>query len=106
MFYLGIDIGKFHHAAALLTDKGKVIATVPSFSNTRAGFQVLLTLITSHLPRAEELRIGMEATGPYWIPLAEWLNTHGWPPVVLNPIKTSSLKQLWCAAWIQDRQYR
>jgi len=92
MFYLGIDIGKFNHAAALVTDEGKVIATVPSFSNTRAGFQVLLTLITSHLPPAEELRIGMEATGPYWIPLAEWLNTHGWPPVVMNPIKTSSLR--------------
>ncbi len=92
MFYLGIDIGKFHHAAALVTDEGKVIATVPSFSNTRAGFEVLLTLITSHLPRGEQLRIGMEATGPYWIPLAEWLHTHGWPPVVLNPIKTSSLR--------------
>lgn len=92
MFYLGIDIGKFNHAAALLTDEGKVIATVPSFSNTRAGFQVLLALITSHLPRAEELRVGMEATGPYWIPLAEWLHTHGWRPVVLNPIKTSSLR--------------
>jgi len=92
MFYLGIDIGKFHHAAALLTHEGKVIATVPSFSNTHAGFQVLLTLITSHLPPGEQLRIGMEATGPYWIPLAQWLNTHGWPPVVMNPIKTSSLR--------------
>ncbi len=92
MFYLGIDIGKFNHAAALLTDEGKVIATVPSFSNTRAGFQVLLTLITTHLPRAEQLRVGMEATGPYWIPLAEWLKIHGWPPVVMNPIKTSSLR--------------
>jgi len=34
----------------------------------------------------------MEATGPYWIPLAWWLKTHGWPPVVMNPIKTSSLR--------------
>jgi len=92
MFYLGIDIGKFHHAAALLTDEGKVIATVPSFSNTHAGFEQLLTLITYHLPPKEELRIGMEATGPYWIPLAWWLKTHGWPPVVMNPIKTSSLR--------------
>jgi len=99
MFYLGIDIGKFHHVAALLTHEGKVIATVPSFSNTHAGFEQLLTLITYHLPPTEELRIGMEATGPYWIPLAWWLKTHCWPPVVMNPIKTSSLKQLWCA-WI------
>jgi len=92
MFYLGIDIGKFHHAAALIDQQGKVIATLPSFLNTRSGFQKLLALITSHLPQAEELRIGMEATGPYWIPLAEWLKTNGWTPVILNPIKTASLR--------------
>ncbi len=92
MFYLGIDIGKFHHATALLTHEGKVVATLSSFPNTQDGFQELLTLITCHLPAGEELRIGMEATGPYWIPLAEWLKTKGWPPVVLNPIKTSSLR--------------
>jgi len=92
MFYLGIDIGKFHHAAALMDQRGKVITTLPSFLNTRSGFQKLLALITAHLPPAEELRIGMEATGPYWIPLAEWLKTNGWPPVVMNPIKTASLR--------------
>ena len=92
MFYLGIDIGKFHHAAALMDQRGKVISTLPSFPNTRSGFQNLLALITKHLPPVEGLRIGMEATGPYWIPLAEWLKTHGWTPVILNPIKTASLR--------------
>jgi len=92
MFYLGIDIGKFHHAAALMDQRGKVVSTLPSFPNTRSGFQNLLALITKHLPSVEGLRIGMEATGPYWIPLAEWLKTHGWTPVILNPIKTASLR--------------
>ena len=92
MFYLGIDIGKFNHAAALMDQRGKVISTLPSFPNTRGGFQNLLALITKHLPPVEGLRIGMEATGPYWIPLAEWLKTHGWTPVILNPIKTASLR--------------
>lgn len=92
MFYLGIDIGKFHHTAALMDQAGKVIATLPSFPNTHTGFQKLLALISSRVLPAEELRIGMEATGPYWIPLAEWLKTHGWTPVILNPIKTASLR--------------
>jgi len=92
MFYLGIDIGKFNHAAALMNQQGKVVATLPSFPNTRNGFQNLLALITAHLPPTEELRVGMEATGPYWIPLAEWLKAHGWIPVILNPIKTASLR--------------
>ncbi|HDL86106.1 MAG TPA: IS110 family transposase, partial [Candidatus Acetothermia bacterium] len=92
MFYLGIDIGKFNHAAALMNQQGKVISTLPSFPNTLPGFQKLLALISSHLPPAEELRVGMEATGPYWIPLAEWLKTNGWIPVILNPIKTASLR--------------
>jgi len=77
MFYLGIDIGKFHHAAALMDQRGKAIATLSSFPNTIPGFQKLLALITDHLPSTEELRIGMEATGPYWIPLAQWLKTQG-----------------------------
>ena len=92
MFYLGIDIGKFNHAAALMDQRGKVIATLPSFPNTHSGFHKLLTLITDHLPQTDELRVGMEATGPYWIPLAQWLKTNGWIPVILNPIKTASLR--------------
>jgi len=92
MFYLGIDIGKFNHAAALMDQRGKVIATLSSFPNTLSGFQNLLAVITAHLPPTEELRIGMEATGPYWIPLTEWLKKQGWIPVILNPIKTASLR--------------
>ncbi len=51
MFYLGIDIGKFNHAAALMDQRGKVIATLSSFPNTHSGFQKLLALISSHLPQ-------------------------------------------------------
>jgi transposase len=92
MFYLGIDIGKFHHAAALVNEQGKPIASLSSFANTHSGFQTLLHLISSHLPPTDQLRVGMEATGPYWKPLAQWLNTKGWSPVILNPIKTASLR--------------
>ncbi len=92
MFYLGIDIGKFHHAAALINQQGKLIAALPSFPNTRRGFKQLLQLIRADLPQQQELRVGMEATGPYWISLAQWLNTQGWTPVILNPIKTASLR--------------
>jgi len=92
MFYLGIDIGKFNHAAALMDQQGKVIASLSSFPNTRRGFTQLRQLIKSNLPQQEQLRIGMEATGPYWTPLSAWLKTHGWTPVILNPIKTASLR--------------
>lgn len=37
MFYLGIDVGKFHHSAALVDHEGKVTATLPSFSNTETA---------------------------------------------------------------------
>ena len=53
MFYLGIDIGKFNHAAALMNQRGKVIATLSSFPNTYSGFQTLLALISSALCRLE-----------------------------------------------------
>lgn len=92
MFYLGIDVGKSHHAAAIINSNGNTIATLPSFTNTAAGFRQLRQFVFSHVSSKEELSVGMEATGPYWIALSRWLNSQGWPVTVLNPLKTASLR--------------
>lgn len=92
MFYLGIDIGKLHHAAALIDPQGKTVAVLSRFAATANGFGQLLAFINQHLPDPADLRVGMEATGPYWVSLAQWLTTRGFQPVVLNPLKVSSLR--------------
>jgi len=92
MFYLGIDVGKRHHTAALIDAHGTVVAELPNFPAHHAGFLTLRSFVHQHLPHGEELRIGIEATGPYWKPLACWLTQQGWSCVVDNPIKTSSFR--------------
>lgn len=93
MFTLGIDIGKSYHAAALIDPAGKTVALLSSFPAHAAGFQKLLTFLRQYLPDAPaDLRVGMEATGPYWTPLSHWLTNRGFEVVVLNPLKTASLR--------------
>lgn len=92
MFYLGIDVGKHHHAAALIDAHGSTVAQLPQFPSTAQGFRKLLEFIRAHLPHDAQLRIGLEATGPYWKPLAHWIRSQGWDCVVDNPIKTSSFR--------------
>jgi transposase len=92
MFYLGIDVGRYHHAAALADPRGATVALLPQFPATAEGFLTLRSFVQRHLPPGEQLRVGIEATGPYWQPLARWLSLQGWPCVVDNPIKASSLR--------------
>lgn len=92
MLYLGIDVGKSQHSAALIDAVGKTVATLPSLENAAAGFQELLSFISGHVPTGENLQIGVEATGPYWIPLARWLKERGFEVVILNPLKVASLR--------------
>jgi len=92
MFYLGVDIGKLHHAAGLIDPQGKTIAVLSSFAATAHGFSQLAAFLQRHAPDTADLHIGMEATGPYWISLAQWLTARGFQPVVFNPLKVSSLR--------------
>lgn len=92
MFYLGIDIGKLHHAAALIDPRGKTVAVLSCFAATAHGFGRLTAFVKQHVPDHADLRVGLEATGPYWISLAQWLTARGFQPVVFNPLKVSSLR--------------
>jgi transposase len=68
------------------------VAILPSVANTTAGFRKLASFISHHLPAGERLRIGIEATGPYWRPLCHWLRDQHREVVVLNPLKVSALR--------------
>ncbi len=92
MFYLGIDIGKLHHSAALIDSDGKKVAELPSFPAQITGFQQLLSFVNNELPAEAELLVGIEATGPYWNSLAHWLTVRDFSVVILNPLKVSALR--------------
>lgn len=70
MFYLGIDIGKNTHVASLVDDKKKVIFKAFSFSNSIDGAESLILKLETF---KNELEVGMEATGHYWLSLYSYL---------------------------------
>lgn len=90
MFYLGIDIGKNTHVASLIDDKKKVVFKAFSFSNSVDGAESLLFKLE---PYKNELEIGMEATGNYWLSLYSYLAKKNFTVRVINPIQTDGWRQ-------------
>ena len=95
MLYLGFDIGKRHHDAALLDTDGIVVRQL-RFPATRAGLTQLATWLEGVAPAA--VQIGLEATGIYWLTLHAWLQQWGTaaggaPRIrVLNPLQTRAFR--------------
>ncbi|SFE22919.1 IS110 family transposase [Peptostreptococcus sp. D1] len=90
MFYLGIDIGKNTHVASLLDSKKKVVFKAFSFSNSIDGAESLICKLE---PFKNELEIGMEATGHYWLSLYSYLAQKNFTVRVINPIQTDGWRQ-------------
>lgn len=90
MFYLGIDIGKNTHVASLVDDKKKVIFKAFSFSNSIDGAESLILKLEDF---KNELEVGMEATGHYWLSLYSYLVKKNFTVRVINPIQTDGWRQ-------------
>lgn len=90
MFYLGIDIGKNTHVASLVDDKKNVIFKAFSFSNSINGAESLVLKLEAF---KNELEVGMEATGHYWLSLYSYLAQKNFTVRVINPIQTDGWRQ-------------
>ena len=82
MLYVGIDIGKLSHVAALLSpellEKYKKYDACPTqkVEQSRTGFVALLALLHTYAP-SEECHVLMEHTGHYGFPLEQFLQENG-----------------------------
>ena len=94
MFYLGIDVGKAHHVASMLSDgERKPLFKGFSFANTTEGAESLVARISEFSHEPDELSIGMEATGHYWLALYSFLFDKGYTIHVINPIQTDGWRK-------------
>lgn len=89
MITVGIDIGKKKHAVGAVSAIGEVVMPPRFFDQTAEGFAALFAQL-SKLGKPEDLRIGMEATGRYWIPLRHALAAKGYRVESVNPLITSA----------------
>lgn len=91
MIYVGIDIAKQTHYAAIVNSDGEVLAEPFSFTNDHSGFQKLLKHLDSL--SVKDTFVGMESTAHYAENLTSFLFTRGFQVCIINPIQTSSLRK-------------
>ncbi|VWL84796.1 IS110 family RNA-guided transposase [Oceanivirga miroungae] len=91
MFYLGIDIAKNTHVASLLDDNGNTIFKAHSFSNSIKGTDSLIEKLEKY--SINDILVGMEATGHYWLSVYSYLIEKGFNIIVINPIQTDGWRR-------------
>ena len=94
MWTLGIDIAKRKHVATLLDDKGKRAFSNFSFASTMEGVNLLIAKIKQIGFSTENLLIGMEATGHYWMTLFQYLVHADYQVRLINPLMTAARRNV------------
>ena len=95
MYFVGIDIAKKTHQAAIIYSDGKLIGKPFKVSNTVDGFNLFLEKLTAVNTDLSQFEIGMEATGHYWLNLYTWLSDKSFRLHVINPLQSDALRNLY-----------
>ena len=85
MFFIGIDVAKRSHQAAVTDISGNVIVKPFNFKNSSDGFTKFLSIVESNAIEKNDCTIGLESTGHYWYPLYFFLIENGFDVKVFNP---------------------
>lgn len=97
---VGVDVAKSLQWARLVDYRGVEIGKALSFQNNRKGFESIVARIreqcNSKILRypIDRVIIGMEPTGHYWKPLANYLMKESFLVVGVNPYHTKKSKEL------------
>ena len=94
MYIVGIDIGKNHHEASIVSPEGKQIGRSLRFATTHKGADSLMSFIFKNIGNSPCV-FCMEATGHYWYPIYSFLKAKGYTIYVINPIQSDSLRKMY-----------
>ena len=92
MFYLGIDIAKTNHVASLLDRDGTILIKAIKFTNSKEGFDKLLSSLDTFLTDYSKVLVSMEATGIYWLALFSALLDKDFNVSVFNPYQIKAYR--------------
>lgn len=95
MFYVGIDIAKYKHEATVIDSTGKALLDSISFTNSKEGCGKLLSLFHRLGVAREDVLVGMEATGHYWLSVYSYLMEQGYEVKVINPIQSEAFRKMY-----------
>jgi len=88
MYYIGIDVAKQKHNLAAITGDNKKVIEGFEFSNTQAGFELMLKRLSAAGITHENSRVALEATGHYSRAITAHLVDYGFEVVMGNPLQT------------------
>ncbi|MEY8732093.1 IS110 family transposase [Peribacillus frigoritolerans] len=93
---VGVDIAKHNHVARAQDFRGLELGKTCFFENTKAGFHSFLDWITQLVKgcKLNQVIVGMEPTGHYWLNLAYLLKENNIKFVSVNPLHVKRSKEL------------
>jgi len=94
MWTLGIDVAKRRHRATLLGDDGEPVFRNVVVVHSREGVDQLLQRLSDTGQSADGIRVGMEATGHYWMVLYEALVQARYTVQVINPLVVAARRNI------------
>ena len=95
MFIIGIDIAKRSHEAVIITEDGQIVRKAFNFRNNCTGYNLLLEQVRKLTNVKSQIVFAMESTAHYWLALYARLLKDGYTVIVLNPIQSHSLRELY-----------
>lgn len=95
MFIIGIDIAKRSHEAVIITEDGQIVRKAFNFRNNCTGYNLLLEQVRKLTNTKSQIVFAMESTAHYWLALYARLLKDGYTVIVLNPIQSHSLRELY-----------
>lgn len=94
MIYAGVDIAKMDHVIGAVDETGAEVARPMAFKNTEAGFDRCVAWLESVAESEEDVFVGMEATGHYWMACFAHLAAAGYRVCVVNPMQVHAMRRL------------
>lgn len=91
--YIGIDLAKRKHSAAVVGGDGERLVRGFEFANDAEGFASLLEKLASVGAGCDESGVCLEATGHYGRNLIAFLEAHGYEVFEVNPLLTSNWRK-------------
>jgi transposase len=104
MLYVGIDVGKRNHEATILDKSGKEMVEPIKFPNSVKGAEKLIVFVSQQAKNLKNVLFCLEATGHYWLSLYCYLSSKGLRCLVINPIQSDSLRNLYIRRTKTDKK--
>lgn len=94
MFIVGIDVAKRSHEVCMITSDGQIVQRPFSIRNNCTGYNLMLEKIRKHTNIKSQIVFAMESTAHYWLALFTRLRKDGYHVILLNPIQTSAMRDM------------